>query len=64
MWANYEYLKTNGSATPIPQGIQTASLYWEDVPGLIENVTIVPGENSSSSKINVEVNKAKGTGGR
>lgn len=62
MWANYEYLKTNGSATPIPQGIQTASLYWEDVPGLIENVTIVPGENSSSSKIKVEVNKAKGEG--
>ena len=62
MWANYEYLRTNGLATPIPAGIQTASLYWEDVPGLIENVSILPGTDPSSSKIKVEINKGKGKG--
>lgn len=62
MWANYEYLKTNGISTPIPAGIQTASLYWEDVPGLIENISIIPSADPSSSKLKVEVNKGRGKG--
>lgn len=62
MWASYEYLKTNGLPTPIPAGTQSASLYWEDVPGLIRNVTIVPGADPSSAKLKVEINKGKGKG--
>lgn len=62
MWAKYEYLKQDGAAAPIPQGIQTASMYWEDVPGLISNVAIVPGSNPADSKIKVEINKGKGKG--
>ncbi|QOW11332.1 T9SS type A sorting domain-containing protein [Kaistella flava (ex Peng et al. 2021)] len=62
MWANYEYLKTNGSPTPIPAGVQTASLYWEDVTGLVEDVKIVSGSTPSGSKIKVEINKGRGKG--
>ncbi|WP_084466313.1 T9SS type A sorting domain-containing protein [Kaistella palustris] len=62
MWSKYEYLKTNGSFTPIPPGIQSATLYWEDVPGLVQNVSIVPGGEPSASKIKVEINKGKGKG--
>ena len=62
MWANYEYLRTNGSASPIPAGIQTASLYWEDLPGLVEEVNIIPASNPAESKIQVEINKGLGKG--
>lgn len=62
MWANYEYLKTNAVPTPIPAGSQSATLYWEDVPGLIQNVSIVASGNAEDSKIKVEINNAKGKG--
>ncbi|WHF50560.1 T9SS type A sorting domain-containing protein [Chryseobacterium gotjawalense] len=62
IWANYEYLKTNGAPSPIPAGAQTASLYWEDVPGLVENVSIERGSKPSDSKIIVEINKGRGKG--
>ena len=62
MWENYEYLKSNGSVDPIPSGTQSASVYWEDVPGLIDHVEIVPGADPSKSKIKVEVNKGVGKG--
>ena len=62
MWSNYQYLKSNGSSTPIPPGQQSASIYWEDVPGLVQNVNIEPGSNPSDSKILVEINKIKGKG--
>ena len=62
MWAKYEYLKTNGTATPIPAGIQSASVYWEDVPGLVTEVNIVPGSTPADSKIKVGINKGKGKG--
>lgn len=62
MWSTYEYLKTDGAFTPIPEGFQSATLYWEDVPGLIQNVKIVPGTRPSASKIKVEVNRGKGKG--
>ena len=62
MWESYEYLKSNGSANPIPAGTQSASIYWEDVPGLIEHVEIIPGTDPSKSKIKVEVNKGIGKG--
>ncbi len=61
-WANYTYLKTNGVSTPIPAGTLTASLYWEDLPGLISNVSIQPAANPQDSKIKVEINEARGKG--
>ena len=45
MWSNYEYLKSNGASNPIPAGQQSASIYWEDVPGLVDNATIEAGSN-------------------
>ena len=62
MWSNYEYLKTNSAPTPIPAGVQTASLYWEDVPGLVGDLTIEPGANPADSKILVNINKGQGKG--
>ena len=62
MWANYEYLKSGGSPNPVPAGTQSASMYWEDIPGLIQNVTIIPGGSPSNSKIKVEINKGTGKG--
>lgn len=62
MWANYEYLKTENLATPIPSGIQSASLYWEDTAGLVENVSIVSFSDPSLSKIKISIDNAKGKG--
>jgi len=62
VWANYQYLKTNGLPTPIPAGIQSASIYWEDTPGLIDDATILPAANPSDSTIKVKINKGKGKG--
>jgi len=62
MWSKYEYLKTDGSSTPIPAGIQSASVYWQDVPGLVKNVNIVPGADASGSSIKVEIDKGRGKG--
>lgn len=62
MWAEYEYLKSDGLPNPIPAGVQTASLYWEDVPGLIDKVSLVPGADPSKSKIKVEINRGRGKG--
>ena len=62
IWAKYEYLKTNGTATPIPAGIQSASVYWEDVPGLVTEVNILPESTPADSKIKVGINKGKGKG--
>lgn len=62
MWSQYEYLKSNGASNPIPAGVQSASVYWQDVPGMIKKVSIVPGAEASQSKIRVEINKGKGKG--
>lgn len=62
MWSKYEYLKQNGVSVPIPAGVQSASMFWEDVPGLITDVNIVPGANPADSKIKVDINKGKGKG--
>lgn len=62
MWSNYEYLKSNGASNPIPAGIQSASIYWEDVPGMITSVAMVPDSDPSKSKIKVRINKGKGKG--
>ena len=62
MWAGYEYLKQNENFTPIPFGEQSASVFWEDVPGLIKSVSIVPGSSAADSKIKVEINKYLGNG--
>lgn len=62
MWSGYEYLKTNGISNPIPSGSQSATLYWEDVPGLVRNVGIVPGNTPENSKIVIYINKGLGKG--
>ncbi|QDP85027.1 T9SS type A sorting domain-containing protein [Chryseobacterium sp. SNU WT5] len=62
MWSNYEYLKINGTASPIPEGIQSATMYWEDVPGLVQNVAIVESGDPAASNIKVSINNSKGKG--
>lgn len=62
MWANYIYLKNNGMSNPIPSGVLTATLYWEDNPGLIENVSINAASLPENSTIKVDVNRGKGKG--
>ncbi|MBS1548549.1 MAG: T9SS type A sorting domain-containing protein [Bacteroidetes bacterium] len=62
MWANYAYLKTNGISIPIPAGAQSASLYWEDNPGLVSNVEIEAGATPDLSRIKVNIRKAKKSG--
>lgn len=62
MWANYEYLKSNGQTNPIPSGALSANLYWEDVPGLIGNVSINTASSPENSTIKVNVNSGKGKG--
>jgi len=62
MWSDYEFLKANHTSTPIPAGTQTASLYWEDVPGLVQSVAIVSQGEPFSSKIKVNIDNARGKG--
>ncbi|ROI08073.1 T9SS C-terminal target domain-containing protein [Chryseobacterium sp. H3056] len=62
MWSDYEFLKANHTSTPIPAGTQTASLYWEDLPGLVQSVAIVSQGEPSSSKIKVNIDNARGKG--
>lgn len=62
MWSNYTYLYTNGVATPIPAGTQSATLYWEDNPGLISNVEMEVGATPDQSRIKVKIRKSKGKG--
>ena len=58
MWEDASgYLKQ-----PIPSsGAQTATVYWEDVPGLVRNVSIGDGVGKDA-KIKVMIDKAKGKG--
>jgi len=62
MWSGYDYLKQNETFTPVPAGSQTASVFWEDVPGLIQNVSVVPGSSPEDSQIKVQINKYLGNG--
>ncbi|WP_128330467.1 T9SS type A sorting domain-containing protein [Apibacter sp. HY039] len=55
MWKNNEYLQK-----PLPQGKLSASIYWEDVEGLIRSTTI--DQNGKDSKIKVIINNIKGKG--
>lgn len=62
MWSTYDYLKQDGVSIPIPQGVQTATVYWEDVAGLVTDVDIMPSSNPADSKIKININKGKGKG--
>ncbi len=55
VWMFQEYLNQ-----PIPAGSESVSLYWEDSPGLIKNVSLVG--TRENAKILVEVDRAKGEG--
>lgn len=46
----------------IPSGSQNASIYWQDVPGLIKSATIIPGATPEESIIRVMVDRSKGEG--
>jgi len=62
MWKNGRYMQIDtGSYTPINEsGLQTASVFWEDINGLISSTSIVgTGENA---KIKVIIDKNKGEG--
>lgn len=62
MWAHYEYLKTENVTTPIPSGVQSANLYWEDTPGLVQGVSMVAVSDPSLSTIKISIDNAKGKG--
>ncbi|MGM5631558.1 leucine-rich repeat domain-containing protein [Apibacter raozihei] len=56
MWETNEYLEGKG----IPEGTLSASIYWEDVKGLVRSVSV--DQNAKDSKIKVMINQAKGKG--
>lgn len=60
LWASNEYLQENGTNTPLPNGVESASLYWEDVVGLINSVELIGA--GETAKIKVMVNSGKGKG--
>lgn len=62
MWKNSEFLKVQNISAPIPNGNLSASIYWEDVPGLISSVTLENGNTPENSKIAVNINNGKGKG--
>ena len=62
MWKSYPYLKANNIATPIPAGIQYASVVWEDNPGMIEETAIKQNATPEDSEIVVKINRNKGKG--
>lgn len=62
MWEQYEYLRIDSVANAIPEGLQSASIFWEDVPGLIQNVEVVSASQPSAAKIKVSVNNSAGKG--
>ncbi len=46
----------------IPTGTQSPSIHWQDVPGLIKSVTIIPGTTPEDAIIRVMVDRSKGEG--
>lgn len=62
MWQKGRYMQNdNGSYTPINEnGQQAASVFWEDVNGLIRSTAIVG--NGRTAKIKVIIDKTKGEG--
>ncbi|MBB4808073.1 hypothetical protein HNP38_003413 [Chryseobacterium defluvii] len=62
MWAKGRYMQNeNNVYTPIDtNGIQTTSVYWEDVNGLIKSTTIEG--SGEDAKIKVIIDKTKGEG--
>ena len=62
VWKSSEFFKVSNTNAPIPAGVLSASVYWEDVPGLITNVSIEQGTTPETSKIAVNINNGKGKG--
>lgn len=64
LWKSGRYFKNkDGVYTPIPDSALEASVYWEDVNGLIKSVSIdQSGGSAEKSKIKVIVDKSKGNG--
>ncbi|WP_128331577.1 leucine-rich repeat domain-containing protein [Apibacter sp. HY039] len=56
MWETNEFMERKG----IPEGTLSASVYWEDVEGLVRSVSV--NQNGKDSKIKVMINKIKGKG--
>ena len=62
MWQSSNFLKVANTNSAIPTGVLSASVYWEDVPGLISEVSIEQGNVPQESKIAVHINNGKGKG--
>lgn len=62
IWKTSDFFKVSSSNTPIPTGSLSASVYWEDVPGLIADVSVEYGSTLEESKIAVNINNGKGKG--
>lgn len=61
MWSNSQYLK-NSAGTTIPSGTQSASVFWEDSPGLISKVEVEKAALPENSQIKITINAAKRKG--
>ncbi len=62
MWEGYDYLRQDGQFTSIPSGTPSASVFWEDVPGLIRAVEVETGAKPEDTKIKVSINRHLGNG--
>lgn len=62
MWESSTFLKIQNKNNPIPAGTLSATLFWEDVPGLVSSVEIEQAANPADSKIAVHINNGKGKG--
>lgn len=62
IWKSSNFFKVSNTNTPIPSGVLSASLYWEDVPGLVTDVSVEQGSTPETSKIAVNINNGKGKG--
>lgn len=60
VWATQPYLFENGQSVNLPQGTESVSVYWQDTPGLVRNLSLEG--NGRNGKIKVEIDRAKGKG--
>lgn len=62
MWSGFSYLKQGENFTPVPDGTPEATVFWEDVPGLIKSVSLEEGSTPEEARIKVDINRFLGNG--
>lgn len=62
LWQGNPYFQKNGTNSPVPSGNAEAFLVWEDVPGLISEVSLISGATPEEGKIRAKVLAKRGKG--